>query len=80
VSDRERNEREWNDPRNWKGLRWSPFYFGAEDTRPFVPKRGRRRGYTVNFAHPLGRALVFAAASLALVGVAVALLTGRRGG
>jgi uncharacterized membrane protein len=73
-ADRQRNDREWNDPANWKG----PFYVAPEDTRPFVPKRGRRRGYTVNFANPVGRTVVLAALALVLVTACVAFLVERR--
>jgi uncharacterized membrane protein len=73
-ADRERNDREWNDPVNWKG----PFYVAPGDTRPFVPKRGRRRGYTVNFANPLGRTFVLAVVALVLATACIAFLVERR--
>jgi uncharacterized membrane protein len=44
-SQKEIDEREWNDPRNWH---WT-IYFSRSDSRTFVPKR-RGYGTTVNFA------------------------------
>jgi uncharacterized membrane protein len=79
-AERERNDREWNDPANWKGFRWDPFYYAPEDSRAFVPKRGRRRGYTVNLAHPLGRTAALAILAVALAVLCVAIVTERRAG
>jgi uncharacterized membrane protein len=45
ASQKELDEREWNDPRNWH---WT-FYFSRKDSRTFVPRR-RGHGSTVNFA------------------------------
>jgi uncharacterized membrane protein len=75
-AERERNDREWNNPANWKG----PFYHAPEDMRPFVPKRGRRRGYTVNLAHPLGRTAALAILAVALAVLCIAIVTERRAG
>jgi uncharacterized membrane protein len=44
------NRREWEDPANWRG--WLCIYRGARDTRVWVPKRNRKFGVTINFAHP----------------------------
>jgi uncharacterized membrane protein len=41
------NEREWNNPSNWAGGRYS----SASDTRLWVPKRAGI-GQALNFAHP----------------------------
>ena len=64
---KERNEREWQDPRNWKG--WHcPSYSSPFDTRPFVQGRLYKPGSNKkirwtqelcslehNRAHPRGR-------------------------
>jgi uncharacterized membrane protein len=54
------NDKEWENLANWKlGL----FYFAANDSRPWVPKRsamGRRRfGVTPNLANRAARIYLF---------------------
>ena len=49
---RELEEREWQDPANWRLL---VFYVARRDPRVIVPKRfGHGVGYTLNFGRPLG--------------------------
>ncbi|MBN1651469.1 MAG: hypothetical protein JW857_09075 [Bacteroidales bacterium] len=35
------------DPKNWKGV----FYYNPADSRIFVPKKYKYRGYTLNFGN-----------------------------
>jgi uncharacterized membrane protein len=72
-TEREINEAEWHDPRNWHGG-WLGLYRSARDTRTFVPKRQPWMGVTVNFARPAGLMVVllilaigFAVAALAII-------------
>ena len=44
------NKLEYVNPSNWHG----PLYASRRDSRIVVPKRKGLRGYTVNFAKPLG--------------------------
>jgi len=44
------NKLEYVNPSNWHGL----LYASRRDSRIVVPKRKGLRGYTVNFAKPLG--------------------------
>jgi hypothetical protein len=49
-------DRLWNDPANW---RWLGIYSCKEDPRIIVPKKIKRMGWTMNFAHPwVGLALL----------------------
>jgi len=41
-------EKLWSDPQNWRGA----FYFCKDDPRDIVPKRLKKFGWTINFAHP----------------------------
>jgi uncharacterized membrane protein len=43
-------EREWRDPRNWRGG-WLGVYVAPRDPRVWVPKRRPAFGWTLNFAH-----------------------------
>lgn len=56
---RQQNEREWNDPANWRG-RVFKLYHSSRDSRIVVPKRNPALGWTFNTAHPLGLALTTA--------------------
>ena len=51
MTQKEINESEWRDPRNWQ-VGWLGVYYARRDTRIFVPKRNRWLGFTLNFAHP----------------------------
>jgi hypothetical protein len=68
---KEINEREWQDPRNWKGWK-CPSYSSSFDTRPFVqgrlfkPRDSEKTKWTRelcslvhNRAHPRGRIWLF---------------------
>ncbi len=44
------NAQEYKDLKNWHG----PLYASRRDSRIVVPKKRGFRGYTVNFAKPLG--------------------------
>lgn len=46
----EDEEREWNDPRNWRAG-WLGIYVAPRDPRVWVPKRQPWMGFTLNFAH-----------------------------
>jgi uncharacterized membrane protein len=46
----ETNKQEYADPSNWH----CSLYASGKDSRIVVPKRKGLRGYTVNFAKPLG--------------------------
>jgi hypothetical protein len=65
LSQKEIDEREWNDPQNWHWI----FYFSRKDSRTFVPKR-RGFGSTFNFARrgTLWIMLVLLLMPLAIVG------------
>ena len=70
---KERNEREWADPGNWRG----PFYFGERDTRVLVRKRGRNgRGWTFNLANTAGRLIFTSLIAAALAAMALAIAFG----
>ncbi|HMB69089.1 MAG TPA: hypothetical protein VKU85_07245 [bacterium] len=70
---RERNQREWDDPSNWRG----PFYFGERDTRVMVKKRGRNgRGWTFNLANTAGRLLFTTLIAVIVVALALAIAFG----
>jgi uncharacterized membrane protein len=53
MTQREINEAEWRDPKNWHGG-WLGLYKSERDTRVWVPKPNPRMGMTVNFAHRSG--------------------------
>ena len=73
VDAEERNQREWDDPSNWRG----PFYFGERDSRVMVRKRGRaRRGWTFNLANTTGRLLFTAIIAVVVVAMALAVVFG----
>jgi uncharacterized membrane protein len=73
VDAKARNQREWEDPSNWRG----PFYFGERDTRVLVRKRGRlRRGWTFNLANTAGRLLFTAILAVAVAAIALAIVFG----
>lgn len=48
------NRAEWEDPNNW-----STIYFSKRDSRPSVPKRNPKQGWTINFAHPKGARWIY---------------------
>jgi len=48
VDQKDVNQAEWRDARNW---RWGAVYVAERDTRVWVPKRLRWTGWTLNFAH-----------------------------
>jgi uncharacterized membrane protein len=76
MNERERNEREWANPANWRG----PFYFGERDSRILVRKRrGTGRGWTFNLASTGGRLTFTALIAAALAAVALAVALGGRG-
>lgn len=76
MDPKERNQKEWDDPANWRG----PFYFGERDTRVLVPKRGRvRRGWTFNLANTAGRLIFTGIIALALAAMALAIAFGGKG-
>jgi uncharacterized membrane protein len=52
----ESEDREWRDPNNWKGGR----YTAPDDPRVIVPKRNPMLGWTVNFGQREGRRIVTA--------------------
>lgn len=53
---REINEKEWQNPNNWSGFAINPAYFSKRDSRLFVPMS--RLGFgsvkTINFGHRWG--------------------------
>jgi len=53
MSQKEINDREWNDPKNWHG---GPLglYASRTDDRAFVPKRNPMLGVTVNLSTGTG--------------------------
>ena len=76
MTQKDINESEWSDPRNWRGG-FLNVYVSRKDTRLFVPKRRRFLGFTVNLGHPGGR-WVLAAIAVFILGAI--LLTKGRGG
>jgi uncharacterized membrane protein len=50
TSQAETNAAEYSNLKNWHG----PLYASRTDSRIVVPKKSGLRGYTVNFAKPLG--------------------------
>lgn len=50
------NEREWRDPKNWRGGLLGIYHSECDD-RAVVPKRNPWFGVTFNVGHPVGRAL-----------------------
>ena len=50
MTQKEIDEAEWLDPRNWHSV----FYFAPGDSRVFVPKRESGVGITPNLARPIG--------------------------
>lgn len=53
MSQKEINEAEWHDERNWH-YGWLGVYYAPRDTRAWVPKRKPWYGWTVNFANRSG--------------------------
>ncbi len=48
------NKAEWENPNNWSSI-----YFSKHDTRPSVPKKNPRHGWTINFGHPKGAPWIY---------------------
>ncbi len=48
------NQTEWENPDNW-----STIYFSKRDSRPSVPKKNPKHGWTINFAHPKGARWIY---------------------
>ncbi len=48
------NRAEWEDPENW-----STIYFSKLDSRPSVPKRNPKHGWTIYFGHPKGARWIY---------------------
>ena len=48
------NQAEWENPDNW-----STIYFSKKDTRPCVPKRIPKHGWTINFGSPTGARWIY---------------------
>ena len=48
------NQAEWEDPNNW-----STIYFSKRDSRPSVPKKNPKHGWTINFGHPKGAPWIY---------------------
>jgi uncharacterized membrane protein len=61
------NEAEWRDKNNW---RWYLFYYCAEDSRVWVPKKPKWCGWTLNFAKKQSYVWLFA---LLIIPVAIIL-------
>ena len=49
------HEEKWSNPTNWSG---GILYFCEADPRLVVPKRRRAMGWTINFGHRLGWAML----------------------
>ena len=55
IADQEAiNEAEWRNPDNW-----STIYFSKRDSRPAVPKKNPKHGWTINFGHPKGARWIY---------------------
>lgn len=74
------NEREWRDPKNWRGGLLG-IYHSRGDDRATVPKGERWGGVTFNVGHPLGRALAVLVVVMlvALVVLGIGAVQRRRG-
>lgn len=76
MNEKERNQKEWENPDNWKGPFRRSFYASERDTRVWVPKRRPGLGWTLNMAHTGGRLWMAAFIGLAVVGFTLALALG----
>jgi uncharacterized membrane protein len=66
MSQRERDDEEWNDPANWHGGILG-IYYSKRDSRSFVPKRNPLMGVTINFARPGGIVFLFLILAFAVI-------------
>lgn len=71
----ETEEREWEDPRNWRGGLLG-IYVAPRDPRVWVPKRRPGFGWTLNFAHRASWGWLLALLAPALVVIVATLWTG----
>jgi uncharacterized membrane protein len=63
-NERENQDKWQNDPDNWI---WGIFYYNAEDSRLFPPKRIKQLGWTINFANPNSVFLVIVIIAIAFI-------------
>lgn len=75
MSQKDANQREWENPDNWHGPGPFQFYGSDRDERVLVPKRHRSRGWTFNLGHPMGRFLLVLVFSLVLGALVVMLMS-----
>jgi uncharacterized membrane protein len=61
------NELEWQSEQNWLNPKLLGIYASRRDTRLIVPKRSPGFGWTINFGHRYGPAVVFGAVALSLL-------------
>lgn len=71
MNQKEINEAEWKDPRNWRGG-WLGIYRSDRDSRLWVPKRNPAMGWTVNTARPAAAAFLIGLPFFALAVIWVA--------
>jgi len=80
MTQQEHNQREWENPANWRGPKWLSMYCSPRDTRVWVPKQIPAMGWTVNLGHRAGIAWLIAIAALVIGFVGAVILFAPKGG
>lgn len=76
MNEKERNQKEWEDRKNWKGPWGRLFYSSERDTRVWVPKRRPTMGWTLNLGTTGGRLWMAGLLGIAVVGMVLAFTLG----